>query len=200
MDQTGDNLYNLYGSTEVGQASLADPQDLRQAPDTAGRAIPGSEIRILDDSGEEVAVGATGRIFVGNEGQFDHYTGGGGKAVIDGLMSTGDVGHLDESGLLFVTGRADDMIISGGENVFPGTVEGVLLSHPLVVDCGVVGVADDEFGQRLRAVVQVSAPIDGDDLRAHVGETLGRHYVPREIEFAAEIPRNATGKLLRSKL
>ncbi len=200
MDRTGDNLYNLYGSTEVGQATLATPEDLRHAPDTAGRAIPGCEVLVLDDEGVAVAVGESGRIFVGNGGQFDHYTGGGTREIVDGRMATGDVGHLDTAGRLFVTGRADDMIVSGGENVFPTVVESALLAHPSVVDCGVVGVDDDEFGQRLRAVVQVSAPLGAEDLRAHVSGRLGRHYVPRDFEFVDEVPRNASGKLRRSEL
>ncbi len=200
MDETGDNLYNLYGSTEVGQATLATPEDLRSAPNTAGRVIPGCEVRIFDSTGVPVRTGETGMVFVGNGGQFDHYTGGGGKEMIDGHMATGDVGHLDDEGRLFVTGRADDMIISGGENVFPGIVEAALLAHPNVIDVGVAGVPDDEFGQRLRAVVQVAVAVESDELRKLVSEQLGRHYVPRDVDFVERVPRNATGKLLRAEL
>jgi fatty-acyl-CoA synthase len=200
MDRFGDNLYNLYGSTEVGQATLATPEDLRAAPGTAGRVIPGTVVEVVDDRGAPVAPGETGLIVVGSDGQFTEYTGGGTKDRIRGLMSSGDVGYFDADGRLFVTGRADDMIVSGGENVFPLEVEEVLLSHDDVVDAMVVGVADDEFGQRL-AVFVVRAPgasIDEDGIRSLVATRLARHKVPRDVTFVDELPRNATGKLLRS--
>ncbi len=199
MDRFGDNLYNLYGSTEVGQATLATPEDLRAAPGTAGRVIPGTVVEVVDDRGEPVAPGDTGLIVVGSDGQFTEYTGGGTKDRIRGLMSSGDVGHFDAEGRLFVTGRADDMIVSGGENVFPLEIEEVLLSHPDVVDAMVVGVADDQFGQRL-AVVVVRGPggsIDADGIRSFIAARLARHKVPRDVTFVDELPRNATGKLLR---
>ena len=200
MDRCGDHLYNLYGSTEVGQASIATPDDLRAAPGTAGRVADGSTIRILDADGAEVAQGVTGRIFVGSGGAFDHYTGGGDKERIDGLLSSGDVGHLDAEGRLFVTGRADDMIVSGGENVFPGPVESLLLAHPAVTDAAVVGVPDAEFGQRLKAVLVVDGVLTADAVQAHVAGELGRHFVPRDVDFVPALPRNATGKLLRNQL
>ena len=199
MDRFGDNLYNLYGSTEVGQATLATPEDLRAAPGTAGRVIPGTVVEVVDDWGEPVAQGETGLIIVGSDGQFTEYTGGGTKDRIRGLMSSGDVGHFDAEGRLFVTGRADDMIVSGGENVFPLEVEEVLLSHPDVVDAMAVGVADDEFGQRL-AVFVVLGPggsVDADGIRSFIAARLARHKVPRDVTFVDELPRNATGKLLR---
>ncbi len=199
MDRFGDNLYNLYGSTEVGQATLATPEDLRAAPGTAGRVIPGTVVEVVDDWGEPVAQGETGLIIVGSDGQFTEYTGGGTKDRIRGLMSSGDVGHFDAEGRLFVTGRADDMIVSGGENVFPLEVEEILLSHPDVVDAMAVGVADDEFGQRL-AVFVVLGPggsVDADGIRSFIAARLARHKVPRDVTFVDELPRNATGKLLR---
>jgi fatty-acyl-CoA synthase len=200
MDRFGDNLFNLYGSTEVGQATLATPEDLRAAPGTAGRVIPGTVVEVVDESGDPVSPGETGLIVVGSDGQFTEYTGGGTKDRIRGLMSSGDVGYFDAEGRLFVTGRADDMIVSGGENVFPLEVEEVLLAHDDVVDVMVVGVADDEFGQRLAAFV-VRGPggsIDADGIRSLVATRLARHKVPRDVTFVDELPRNATGKLLRS--
>ena len=199
MDRFGDNLYNLYGSTEVGQATLATPEDLRAAPGTAGRVISGTVVEVVDDRGEPVPAGETGLIVVGSDGQFTEYTGGGTKDRIRGLMSSGDVGHFDAEGRLFVTGRADDMIVSGGENVFPHEVEEVLLAHDDVVDAMVVGVADDEFGQRLAAQVvrRPGGSIDEDGIRSLVATRLARHKVPRDVSFVDELPRNATGKLLR---
>ena len=199
MDRFGDNLYNLYGSTEVGQATLATPEDLRAAPGTAGRVIPGTVVEVVDDRGDPVPPGETGLIVVGSDGQFTEYTGGGTKDRIRGLMSSGDVGHFDAERRLFVTGRADDMIVSGGENVFPLEVEEVLLAHDDVVDAMVVGVADDEFGQRLAAFVvrRSGGSIDADGLRSLVATRLARHKVPRDVSFVDELPRNTTGKLLR---
>ncbi len=199
MDRFGDNLYNLYGSTEVGQATLATPEDLRVAPGTAGRVIPGTVVEVVDDRGESVGPGETGLIVVGSDSQFTEYTGGGTKDRVRGLMSSGDVGYFDADRRLFVTGRADDMIVSGGENVFPLEVEEVLLAHDDVVDVMVVGVADDEFGQRLaaRVVRQPGGSIDEDGVRSLVATRLARHKVPRDVTFVEELPRNATGKLLR---
>ena len=202
MDRFGDVLYNLYGSTEVAWATIATPEDLRAAPGTAGRPPRGTAVRIVDDAGREVPQGATGRIFVGNEMVFEGYTGGGGKEVVDGLVATGDVGHLDDAGRLFVDGRDDEMIVSGGENVFPREVEDVLADHPAVQEVAVVGVPDERFGQRLAAFV---VPADGhepdaDALKAHVKRTLAGYKVPRDVVFLAELPRNATGKVLKREL
>lgn len=200
MDRCGDQLYNLYGSTEVGQATIATPTDLRAAPGTAGRPVDGTTVRILDPDGQAVPAGTTGRIFVGSGGAFDHYTGGGDKERVDGLLSSGDVGYLDADGRLFITGRADDMIVSGGENVFPDVVEALLLEHVAVTDAAVIGVDDDEFGQRLKAFLVVDGVLTADAVQAHVAAELGRHFVPRDVEFVPSLPRNATGKLLRREL
>src|SRR5829696_724528 len=153
MDLFGDNLYNLYGSTEVAWATIATPEDLRAAPGTAGRPPRGTIVRLFDDDGGEVAPGRTGRIFVGNELAFEGYTGGGNKDAIAGLLSSGDVGHFDAGGRLFIDGRDDDMIVSGGENVFPGEVEDLLAGHHAIAEAAVFGVEDDQFGQRLAAVI-----------------------------------------------
>jgi fatty-acyl-CoA synthase len=130
---------------------------------------------------------------------FDGYTGGGSKQVVDGYMSTGDVGHLDRAGRLFVGGREDDMIVSGGENVFPQEVEEVILRLPGVKEAIVVGVPDEQFGQRLAALV-VPEQADGltpDEVRQWVRDNLARHKVPRTVELSDELPRNPTGKVLR---
>jgi fatty-acyl-CoA synthase len=160
-------------------------------------------LRIVDDEGRDVPPGATGRIFVGNELAFDGYTGGGGKQILEGLLSSGDVGHLDPAGRLFIDGRDDEMIVSGGENVFPREVEDLLARHDRVDDVAVVGVEDPEFGQRLKAFV---VPADGDEppsddeLKAYVRANLARYKVPREIVFLDELPRNATGKVVKREL
>ena len=202
MDAFGDNLYNCYGSTEVAMAAIATPDDLRSAPGTAGKPPHGTTVALLDEAGHEVAPGETGRIFVGSDALFEGYTGGGNKEVIDGLMSTGDVGHFDTEGRLFVEGRADDMIVSGGENVYPAEIEDLLAAHPDIADVAVVGVADDQFGQRLAAFVvkRPGASITEADVKAAVKAGLANYKVPREVVFLDELPRNATGKILKRQL
>jgi fatty-acyl-CoA synthase len=202
MDHFGDNLYNLYGSTEVAWATIATPQDLREAPGTAGKPPRGTVVKLFDDDGKPVAQGDTGRIFVGNEMQFEGYTGGGNKDVIEGLMSSGDVGHFDEKGRLFVDGRDDDMIVSGGENVFPQEVEDLLSGHEKVAEAAVFGVDDEQFGQRLKAVVVTKdgAELSEDEVKKYVKSNLAGYKVPRDVEFIDELPRNATGKVLKREL
>jgi fatty-acyl-CoA synthase len=202
MDRFGDVLYNLYGSTEVAWATIATPKDLREAPGTAGRPPRGTVVKLLDENGAEVGKGETGRIFVGNEMAMDGYTGGGGKQVVGGLMSSGDVGHFDDQGRLFVAGRDDEMIVSGGENVFPREVEDLLAGHHAVSEVAVIGVADEQFGQRLRAFVVLESGRDSsaDELKDHVKANLARYKVPREVVFLEELPRNATGKVLKREL
>ena len=202
MDAFGDNLYNLYGSTEVGWATIATPADLRADPRTAGRPPRNTVVKLFDDAGREVPTGATGRVFVGSELLFEGYTGGGGKEVIDGLMSTGDTGSFDASGRLHVAGREDDMIVSGGENVIPREVEDLLTGHPDIVEVSVYGVPDDEFGQRLEAAVvrRLGSTLTASDVTAHVRTNLARYKVPREIILLDELPRNATGKILKREL
>jgi acyl-CoA synthetase (AMP-forming)/AMP-acid ligase II len=159
-------------------------------------------VKLHDDAGAEVAPGATGRIFVGNEMLFEGYTGGGSKDVIGGLMATGDVGRFDAEGRLFVEGRDDEMIVSGGENVFPKEVEDLLARHEAVAEAAAIGVEDKDFGQRLRAfvVLEQGKKADEKDLKGHVKQNLANYKVPREIVFLDELPRNATGKVLKREL
>jgi acyl-CoA synthetase (AMP-forming)/AMP-acid ligase II len=203
MNTFGDNLFNLYGSTEVGWATIATPDDLRANPSTAGRPPLYTTVRILDDDGHGVPAGTTGRIFVGSSLLFDGYTNGDTKEIIDGHMSTGDTGRLDAAGRLQVEGRSDDMIVSGGENVFPREVEELIERMEGVSEAVVVGVPDDEFGSRLKAFV-VLAPgatrPSAQDICAHVAANLARFKVPRDVVFINELPRNATGKVLRAQL
>ncbi|NUR06392.1 MAG: AMP-binding protein [Nocardioidaceae bacterium] len=202
MDQFGDHLYNIYGSTEVAYATIASPADLREAPGTAGRPPFATVVKILDEDGRELPHGEAGRIFVGNSILFEGYTGGGSKDTVDGLMATGDVGRFDEGGRLIVEGRDDEMIVSGGENVFPQEVEDTLARHEAVSEAAAIGVDDDDFGKRLRAfvVVEEGRQVSEDDLKEHVKRELARYKVPREIVFLDELPRNATGKVLKREL
>ena len=202
MDAFGDVLYNTYGSTEVSWASIADPVDLRAAPTTAGHCPPGTRVAILDESGQFVPPGVDGQIFVGNEMLFDGYTEGGSLPTSHELMGTGDVGYMDADGRLFVTGRADEMIVSGSENVFPRPVEEALMTMPEVYDAAAVGVPDPEFGQRLAAylVLRQGAYLEADDVREYIHQRLARYAVPRDVYFVHELPRNATGKIVKRLL
>ncbi|MFI5590351.1 AMP-binding protein [Amycolatopsis sp. NPDC051758] len=202
MDTFGDVLYNFYGSTEVSWASIADPGDLRAAPTTAGRCPLGTRVAILDEDRKPVPPGGEGQIFVGNDMLFDGYTNGTDPARAADLMATGDVGYLDAANRLFVTGRADEMIVSGGENVFPRPVEEALVALPGVHDAAVVGVADAEWGQRLAAYVvpRRGASLHAEDIRAYIHQRLARFAVPRDVYFVPDLPRNATGKILKRLL
>ena len=202
MDQFGDVIYNNYNATEVGMVARATPQDLRAAPDTAGKPVEGAQIRILDDELRDVPTAKVGRIFVHNTTQFDGYTSGATKDFHDGLMASGDVGYLDEAGRLFVVGRDDEMIVSGGENVYPIEVEKTLAAHPAVAEAAVIGVDDQQFGQRLAAfvVLEHGASATPDLLKQHVRENLANYKVPREIIILDELPRSSTGKIVRREL
>ncbi|KWX20011.1 long-chain-fatty-acid--CoA ligase FadD2 [Mycolicibacterium wolinskyi] len=202
LKDLGPVIYNLYGSTEIAFASIARPKDLSLNPATVGPVVKGITVKILDDNGNELPQGEVGRIFVRNTFPFEGYTGGGGKQIIDGMMSSGDVGYFDEHGLLYVSGRDDEMIVSGGENVFPAEVEDLISGHPEVVEATALGVEDKEWGHRLRAFVVKAegASVDEDAIKLYVKEHLARYKVPREVIFLDELPRNPTGKILKREL
>ncbi|WP_063041394.1 acyl-CoA synthetase [Nocardia pseudovaccinii] len=203
LDYFGDSLYNLYGSTECAVMTVATPEDLRKAPTTAGKAPVGIRIVLLDENRKPItAPNVTGTIFVDNGFAFTGYTDGRTKEIVDGMMSSGDVGHFDADGLLYIDGRDDDMIVSGGENVFPLEVENLIAGRDDIFEAAVVGVDDREFGKRLRAFV-VPGPEskrDAQEIKDYVKANLARYKVPREVVFLDELPRNATGKLLRKPL
>ncbi|HEU5035334.1 MAG TPA: AMP-binding protein [Mycobacteriales bacterium] len=202
MDTFGDVLYSLYGSTEVSYVSVAGPKDLRADPASAGRLVRGVTVRLVDADGNDVPVGATGRIFAGSPLGFEGYTSGEDKQRLGGLTATGDVGRFDGAGRLHIEGRDDDMIVSGGENVFPAEVEDCLHEHPDVADAAVVGVPDDRFGQALVAhvVLRRGSSVAPADLRAHVKSRLASYKVPREVVLHDDLPRNETGKVLKREL
>jgi fatty-acyl-CoA synthase len=202
MDLFGDVVYNLYGSTEVAIATIATPEDLRKAPGTAGRATRWTDLKILDEHGREVPQGEVGRIFIRSGLSFEGYTGGADKERINGLLSSGDVGHVDEDGRLFIDGRDDDMIITGGENVFPREIEDLLADHPAIEEASVIGVDDERWGQTLKSfvVLRSGESIDAQGVKDYVKAHLAGYKVPREIVFLDALPRNATGKVLKREL
>ncbi|MGE2715391.1 acyl-CoA ligase FadD12 [Mycolicibacterium litorale] len=202
MDQFGDVIYNNYNATEAGMIATATPADLRAAPDTAGTPADGTEIRIFDPDFRELPAGETGSIFVRSGTLFDGYTSGATKDFHAGFMASGDVGYLDEAGRLFVVGRDDEMIVSGGENVYPIEVEKTLAAHPAVAEATVLGVDDEQYGQRLAAFVVAAdgASVTAEELKEHVRGNLANYKVPREIRILDELPRGGTGKVLRNEL
>jgi fatty-acyl-CoA synthase len=203
MAAFGDVLYNLYGSTEVAVASVATPRDWRLAPGTVGRPPVGARVVLLDDAGREVrARDETARVFVRSGLAFSGYSGGGSTEASGDLLASGDVGHFDARGLLHIDGRADDMIVSGGENVFPVEVENLLAGHAGIAEAAVIGVADEVFGQRLKAFVVPAgtATLHADEVRSYVTANLARFKVPRDVEFVTELPRTATGKVRKNEL
>lgn len=202
MDTFGDVVFNNYNATEAGMIALATPEDLRYNPETAGRPAPGTEIRILDADFVELPAGETGQIFVRNSSQFDGYTGGDSKLFHDGFMASGDLGYFDDTGRLFVVGRDDEMIVSGGENVYPIETERALTNHAAVAEAAVIGVDDADYGQRLVAfvVLEPGVPATPEELRQHVRDNLASYKVPRSITILDALPRNNTGKVLRREL
>ncbi len=198
----GPVIYNLYGSTEVSYATIATPEDLDASPGTVGKVVRGSVVKVLDESGGELPTGQSGRIFVGNASQFEGYTGGGDKERVQGLMATGDVGHFDRQGRLFIDGRDDEMIVSGGENVFPAEVEELLGEHEAIEEAAAIGVEDEKFGQRLKAfvVLRGGAELTEDQVKDYVRDNLARYKVPSEVVFVDALPRNPTGKVLKREL
>jgi len=207
LEAFGPVLVNVYGSTETGIVSMATPDDLRDEPSTLGLPGIGISVRILRDDRSVADAGERGTIFMRGGLLFEGYTADGdntpdAKEVVDGHINTGDLGHLDDLGRLYVDGRDDDMVVSGGENVFPLEVEHTLGEHPSVGEAVVMGIDHEEFGQVLRAYVTVTtdeSPKD-EELRDFLRDRLERFKVPKEFVVLDEFPRNATGKIVRSKL
>jgi fatty-acyl-CoA synthase len=199
----GDVLYNMYGSTEIAVAAIATPRDLRKAPGTVGKPVLACRVELYDADRNRITTPNTiGTIFVSSSTSFKGYTDGRHKEIVNGLLCSNDIGHFDDSGLLFVDGRDDDMIVSGGENVYPLEVENLLAARDDVREAAVVGVDDIDFGKRLRAYI-VPAPIaarDPQEIKNYVKDNLARYKVPRDVYFVDQLPRNTTGKLLRNAL
>lgn len=202
MDRFGDKLYNFYGSTEAALGTIATPAELRASPGTVGRAPRGVVIGILDREGMPVPAGKRGRVHLSSSMKFAGYTDGTGAESFGDLMATGDLGYLDEQGLLHVEGRVNDMIVTGGENVFPSRVEEVLERHPDVDNAAVVGLADDEYGQRVVAfvVVRKGRELTAESLVETARGDLQTFMVPKEVRFVDSLPMTTTGKVIRREL
>lgn len=205
MDAFGDVVYNFYGATETGLVTLATPEHLRHAPGTIGKAIPGNDIRLLDDEKKEVGEGKVGELYVKNKllvagyHKDEHATR---ESMVDGYFSVGDLARRDRDGHYFIEGRKRDMVISGGVNVYPAEIEAVLEKHPEIAEVAVVGVPDREWGERVRAFVvrRDGSSLDEGALKTYARERLAGPKVPREFVFLDALPRNPTGKVLKREL
>jgi len=205
LDTFGDKLFNFYGATETGLVTLGEPRHLREAPGTIGCIIAGNEIRLLDDDGNLCAPGEVGELYVRSGNLVEGYHANE-KAtrdsMTDGFFSVGDLARVDDRGYYFIEGRKRDMIISGGVNVYPREVEMVLHAHPAVAEAAVIGVVDDEWGERVRAFVALRPGHDLDEagLLAYCRDELAGPKRPREVVFLDQLPRNPTGKVLKRDL
>ena len=205
MDAFGDVIYEFYGATETGLVTLAKPEDLRAAPGTIGKAIPGNDIRLLDDRKRDVPTGEVGELYVKNKLLVAGYHKDEAatlSSMVDGYFSVGDLARRDRDGRYFIEGRKRDMVISGGVNVYPAEVEGVLEQHPDIGEVAVVGVPDREWGERVRAFVvpRAGATLDEGELKAFARERLAGPKVPRDFVVIDALPRNPTGKVLKREL
>ncbi len=198
VDTFGDVLYDLYGSTEIGWVTIATPEDIKAKPKTVGRPVPGVDIAVFSAQGDRLAAGETGELFIKSDILFEGYTSGESKAERGGYMSIGDVGHIDSDGHLFIEGRADDMVIVGGENIYPIEIEEVIEGIDGVDEAAVLGIQDDEFGEVLAAFV-VGSP-SPDEVAKICKRELASFKVPRRIEKLNELPRTATGKVIKREL
>ncbi|MDQ3915997.1 MAG: AMP-binding protein [Actinomycetota bacterium] len=194
----GHVLYDLYGSTEIGWVAIATPQDMATRPKTVGKPVEGIDVAVLSPDGERLPPGETGELYVKSGVLFEGYTSGEKKAERDGYMSIGDLGRLDEEGYLYVESRTDDMVVVGGENVYPIEVEQVIEDVPGVTEVTVLGLDDEEYGQVLVAFVVGTA--SAEDVRAACKAELASYKVPRRIEVVDELPRTSTGKVLKREL
>jgi fatty-acyl-CoA synthase len=194
----GDVLYDLYGSTEIGWVTIATPEDMKTKPKTVGKPVPGIEIAVFSEAGHKLGAGETGELFIKSDILFEGYTSGESKDEREGYMSIGDVGHVDSDGHLFIEGRADDMVIVGGENIYPIEIEAVIEAVDGVEEAAVLGVSDEEYGEVLAAFIVGSA--SKDKVAKICKQELASFKVPRRFEKIAELPRTGTGKVIKREL
>ena len=204
QDAFGQVLWEFYGATETGINTVLRPEDQLRKPGSCGTAVPGQEIRLVLDDGSEAPVGEPGELMVRNNWQAEYFNrpDATSKSLHDGFFSVGDIAYRDEEGYYFVCDRRIDMIISGGVNIYPAEIEAVLHAHPGVLDAAVIGVPDAEFGESVKAVVQVRPGMSptADELIAFAADRLAGYKKPRSVDFVEELPRDAAGKLLKRKL
>lgn len=192
LQSLGPVLFNMYGTSEAGVCIMADSDLLSRRPESIGRPLPGVRVRILDSHGQSVPDGEAGRLAIRSTWTVNR----------SNWTETGDIAIRDADGNLFLRGRSDDMIVSGGENVYPIELENVLVTHPDIESVAVVGIPDSEFGQRLLAVIKLRSEtaVDEESLRDWLRSRVARHQMPARIEFRAELPYTAVGKIDKKAL
>jgi long-chain acyl-CoA synthetase len=198
-------LWEGYGASEAGMVCFARPEHQLAKPGTSGLPYDGVEIAIVDDEWTRLPPGATGEIAVNTPVVINGYLGRdpfGDETVRDGFYRTGDVGHLDEDGFLFITDRIKDMIVAGGVNIYPAEIEKVLVEHSDVVQAAVIGVPEPEFGEQPLAfvVARPGSGLDAAELMAFLDGRLASYKKPRRFVFVEELPVNPTGKVLKTEL
>jgi len=198
MELFGNVLYDLYGSTEGGWVAIARPQDMLDHPGTVGKPVPGIRVAIFNEDGDRIGPGEIGEIYIKSDVMFEGYTSGDSKEVRDGYMTIGDLGYVDEGGFLFIEGRADDMVVVGGENIYPVEIEETLDDMDGVEDVAVMGVPDDEYGEVLGAFVV--GTVKAEDVKKYCKDQLASYKVPKRVEILDELPRTSTGKVLKREL
>ena len=206
IEWLGPIVHEYYGTSEAGMVSRCSSEEWLGREGTVGRAWPGRTIRILDDQRNEVPPGVEGDVYMslGILPDFTYHNDPDGRSAIecDGLITNGDVGYLDTDGYLFLCDRKRDMVISGGTNIYPAEVESVLATHPLVLDCAVLGVPDDEFGEVLAAVIQPrpGTVVSPDELRSFLSPRLAHYKIPRRFALTESLPGHDSGKLFKRVL
>ena len=200
----GQVLWETYAATETGFNTVLRPEDQLRKPGSCGTAVPGQEIWLMRDDGTEAATGEPGEFMVRSSWVAEYYNQPDAtrSSTRDGFFSVGDIAYRDEEGYYFICDRRIDMIISGGVNIYPAEVEAVLHAHPDVLDAAVIGVPDDEFGEAVKAIVQLrpGAQCTAEELIGFASERLAGYKKPRSVDFVDELPRDAAGKLLKRKL
>jgi len=201
----------LYGMTETtGTATYLppgdhDPRAVDERMKSAGKPLPGVQVKVIDEAGLEVAPRVVGEICLASKANMSGYWNlpeATEKSLIDGYVHTGDAGYLDEDGYVYVHDRVKDMIVSGGENVYPAEVESALFGHPAIADVAVIGIPDDKWGEAVKAIVVLKPGAEASeaDLIAHARERIAAFKCPKSVDFIAELPRNPSGKILKREL
>ena len=197
----GQVLWEFYGATETGINTVLRPEDQLRKPGSCGTAVPGHEIRLLGEDGQDVPDGQPGQLMVRNSWQAEYYNRpeATGTSLHDGFFSVGDIAYRDAEGYYFICDRRIDMIISGGVNIYPAEIEAVLHAHPAVMDAAVIGVPDEQWGESVKAVVQLrpGATATAEELIVFCADRLASYKKPRSVDFVEELLRDAAGKLLK---
>jgi acyl-CoA synthetase (AMP-forming)/AMP-acid ligase II len=205
LDLFGPSLYEFYGASETGMNTLMTPEEHLRKPGSCGKVVEGQDIKIINERGEQAAVGEPGEVYIKAAGMIDEYykNEDATKEAWKGeYFTVGDVGYFDSDGYLYISDRKKDMIISGGVNIYCAEIENVIHSHPKVWDVAVIGIPHDEFGEQVHAIVQPKAgeTLTAGEVISFVSESLADYKKPRSVEFRDDFPRDEAGKIRKREL